>query len=126
MRQRRAANAFANAGLVATVSDRALIMRAPPEASFDHEGTSPQRGVTSLRTTASDALSMRSTTAATGSVGAVFHVGDGASTTSSIAKVSTISSVLAEAAKRPHIMTPQVVKAWTATTTEPSSAVTRT
>src|SRR5262249_55408749 len=32
-----------NAGNVAAISDLALIMLAPPEASFDHEGISPHR-----------------------------------------------------------------------------------
>jgi hypothetical protein len=38
-----------NARDSATVSARALIMRAAPEASFDHAGTSPQRATVSTR-----------------------------------------------------------------------------
>ena len=39
--QRRLANARRNAGLTATVSARALISRAPPEASLAQDGTGP-------------------------------------------------------------------------------------
>jgi hypothetical protein len=42
-KQRRRRNATRNAGLSASVSARALIMRVPTLGSFAQEGTSPQR-----------------------------------------------------------------------------------
>jgi hypothetical protein len=40
---RRNLNGSRNAGFVAAVSDLALIIRAAPDMSFDHEGIKPQR-----------------------------------------------------------------------------------
>ena len=51
-RQRRRANDGAKAGEVATVSARALIMRAPPRRSVAQGGTRPQRAVSSTRAVA--------------------------------------------------------------------------
>ena len=62
--QRRFANEARNAGLVATVSARALIMRAPSEAFLAQDGISPQR----MRSTTRP--SSRWSTAVTTSVGA--------------------------------------------------------
>jgi hypothetical protein len=42
-RQRLRLKADLKLGLSATVSARALIIRLPTEASFDHDGISPQR-----------------------------------------------------------------------------------
>jgi hypothetical protein len=58
MMQRRRRKASRKAGLVATLSARALIIFVPAARSFDHEGTRPQRRIAisrfpapSLRTT---------------------------------------------------------------------------
>ncbi len=77
-RQRRRAKDGANAGEVATVSDRALIMRAPPRRSVAQGGTRPQRAVSSTR--ASRLCDTRTT--GTGSVGATFQLGARSSVTS--------------------------------------------
>src|SRR4051812_6786394 len=49
-RQRRLARLDLNAGLVATLSDRALIILAPTDLSFAQNGTRPQRITRRLRT----------------------------------------------------------------------------
>lgn len=64
-RQRRRENEPAYARLVATVSARALIMRAAPEADRDQCGSSPQRPTQRLR-----CPSGLTRTNGTGSVGA--------------------------------------------------------
>lgn len=87
-----------NAGLVVTVSARALIMRDPIDGSFAHDGTRPHRARRRLRSSApwdpSASRSGRSTTMRTPSVGATFHDGGRSRTSSatdSSAKVSARS-----------------------------------
>ena len=75
-RQRRLATEVRNAEVVAAVSDRALIMRAPMDMSFAHAGIRPQRMTRRLRTVVagsgspSSSRGCRCTTATTFLVGA--------------------------------------------------------
>ncbi len=67
--QRRRMKATRNAGLVATVSARALMKRAPSRVDFAQLGMSPQRGRSTVRP------SSRWSTTVSGSVGATFQEG---------------------------------------------------
>src|SRR6266481_5788334 len=71
MRQRLVKIEFRNAGVVVTVSDRALSVRVPMLMSFAQEGISPQRIVVNLRVF----LPISRRTVATGWVGAMLYRG---------------------------------------------------
>ena len=90
----------ANAGDVAAVSDRALIMRTPARRSFAHGGTSPHRAVSTTR-----ACRLAETrTTGTGSVGATFQLGGGAGVTTTASNSWLRSASLRVVAYRPHMV----------------------
>ena len=97
--QRRDFSARRNAGLLAADSDRALIIRAPPDGSFDHDGTSPQRTIRSVRSTCSgsgvpsSSRGCRSTTATTCLVGATLKSATFAPSVASTARNSSARSL---------------------------------
>ena len=97
--QRRVLSARRNAGFCAAVSTRALIIRAPPDGSLDHEGTSPQRSIRSDRSTRSgsgvpsSSRGCRSTTATTCLVGATLKSATFAPSVASTARNSSARSL---------------------------------
>src|SRR5262245_35296119 len=99
MRQRRRENEGAYAFAVATVSARALIIRAAPLGSLAQAGTSPQRATLTTRP-----RSLETLTTGTGSVGATLYLGARAPSVSSRAsKNAARSTALLVVAYRPHM-----------------------
>src|ERR1044071_966386 len=96
---RRRANAGANAGEAATVSARALIMRAPARGSVAHGGTRPQRAVSTTR--AAWRVELRTT--GTGSVGATFQLGPGPAVIVTASNSAARSGSLRVVAYRTHM-----------------------
>jgi 3-phosphoshikimate 1-carboxyvinyltransferase len=99
-RQRRSAKERAKAFEVATVSARALIIRAAPDASRDQAGTRPQRATLTTGVSARD--DWRTTGA--GSVGAMLKSATNSPSVSSTASKSVArSAALRVDAYRPHM-----------------------
>jgi hypothetical protein len=98
-RQRRRANDGANAGDVATVSARALIIRAPARGSVTHGGMRPHRALS--RTL--PAWRCESRTTGTGSVGATFQLGPGPAVIVTASNSALRSASVRVVAYRPHM-----------------------
>ena len=97
MRQRRLLKAERKAGFSATVSARALIMRAPMLGSLAQAGISPQRNKHNWRVS----LPPGCRTTATGCVGAMLNRGTkGGACDNSNCSISTFRGVLS--VNRPH------------------------
>ena len=97
MMSRRLANEVRKAGVVSTVSERALIRRAAPLRSSAYHGTRPQRNGSMSRSP------WCSTTPATSSVGATLNRCPGRSTVGRARKMRASSSLECGWANRPHI-----------------------
>ena len=97
--QRLWAKAWRNAGLVATVSARALIMRLPIDRSLAQRGTSPQWKVSSRRVEPSR---YTTNTSVVGAVLKLARCSSACSEVSSTSKYRAISSGGDEDTKRPH------------------------
>ena len=100
-RQRRRRRASRNAGRSCTPSTRALIMRAPADASFAQRGTRPQRRSSSTRSPVE-----RTRTIGSSCVGAAFQCGASAGALAS-PKCSATSAAERVSVKRPHMASSQ-------------------
>src|SRR5688572_27087793 len=99
IRHRRLAKDGANAGEVATVSARALIMRAPLRRSGAQGGTKPHFAVSNTR----PPCRWETRTSGTGSVGATFQLGASPSVTFTASNNRLRSASLRVVAYRPHM-----------------------
>jgi hypothetical protein len=92
-------NASRNAGFVAAVSNLALIIRAAEDASFDHEGISPQRIRDNSRTGSFGFWRMTGI----GWVEAMLYRGLQSSSPETLSKYSSTSCFLRDSLYRPHM-----------------------
>src|SRR5512137_1795090 len=97
-RQRRLRYATRNAGVLASVSARALMQRAPNFSSLAHTGTRPQRSIATSRSR--DSCERRTTGAVL--VGRMSGFGEYAGTTGTM-NLALIAAGLSDRSYRPHI-----------------------